>query len=228
MEPTSIAQVVGANLAAIRNRHKLTTEQIAKAAKLYGLRWSDSRVSAMERGRIPATLPTLFALAQALGDVSGTRISLAELAAFDGWVEINSDLAVSGDALRAALSGSRLDLAYDDILGGAEQIESITHGLGENLDEWHEIPGRFRETVGFGRASKAAARSGVAEDRLIQKLGISPLLFATVSLHLWKRTFSEERDHRAGPNANAQRRGQITRTLKSEIQDALELHNGND
>jgi hypothetical protein len=41
----------------------------------------------------------------------------------------------------------------------------------------------------------------------------------------WKRTFVAERDRRAGPDANAQRRGQVSRQLKAELKEALP--NGN-
>ena len=43
---------------------------------------------------------------------------------------------------------------------------------------------------------------------------------------LWKRTFVAERDRRAGPDANAQRKGQISRQLKAQLEKALS--DGND
>ena len=39
-------------------------------------------------------------------------------------------------------------------------------------------------------------------------------------------TFSNERDRRAGPDANRQKRGQVTRQLKAELQKAIT--DGND
>jgi hypothetical protein len=38
---------------------------------------------------------------------------------------------------------------------------------------------------------------------------------------LWQRTFSEERDRRAGADANQQKRGQESRTLRAELEKAL-------
>jgi hypothetical protein len=43
---------------------------------------------------------------------------------------------------------------------------------------------------------------------------------------LWRRTFTAERDNRAGPDANAQRRGQISRQLKADLQEVI--NDGND
>jgi hypothetical protein len=37
----------------------------------------------------------------------------------------------------------------------------------------------------------------------------------------WKHTLSAERDERAGPDASAQKRGQITRQLREELRKAL-------
>jgi hypothetical protein len=48
------------------------------------------------------------------------------------------------------------------------------------------------------------------------------MLLAGLSAALWKRTFSQERDRRAGPEANAQKRGQVSRELRKELQAVIE------
>lgn len=53
-------------------------------------------------------------------------------------------------------------------------------------------------------------------------LGISLPTLAHMTTALWKRTFSEERDRRAGDGANAQKRGQVSRTMQDELSDAIE------
>jgi hypothetical protein len=47
-----------------------------------------------------------------------------------------------------------------------------------------------------------------------------------VSFQLWQGTFTEERDRRAGPDANQQKRGRISRDLRAELEKALA--DGND
>lgn len=64
-------------------------------------------------------------------------------------------------------------------------------------------------------------RSGLTEQRLAQRLGISGDHLATLSSRLWKKTFSEERDRRAGPDANRQKRGQASRALQRELKKAI-------
>ena len=49
---------------------------------------------------------------------------------------------------------------------------------------------------------------------------------AQLSYRLWGGTFTEERDRLAGADANAQKRGRVTRELRAELQNAIT--DGND
>jgi hypothetical protein len=69
-------------------------------------------------------------------------------------------------------------------------------------------------------------QSGLTEDRLAKRLGISRERLATLSFQLWRGTFSEERDRRAGHDANQQKRGRVSRELRAELEEALA--DGND
>ncbi len=48
-----------------------------------------------------------------------------------------------------------------------------------------------------------------------KRLRISGDALAKVSFQLWGRAFSEERDNRAGPGANPQKRGRVARELQA-------------
>ena len=54
-----------------------------------------------------------------------------------------------------------------------------------------------------------------------KRLGVEPFTGAAAMVNLWGRSFVAERDHRAGPGANAQRRGQISRHLQAELQELI-------
>jgi hypothetical protein len=60
---------------------------------------------------------------------------------------------------------------------------------------------------------------------MCKNIGVDRFLAAAMAA-LWGRTFSAERDNRAGPDANAQRRGQVSRQLKAELQQVI--RHGND
>jgi hypothetical protein len=64
-------------------------------------------------------------------------------------------------------------------------------------------------------------RSGLAEQRLAKALSIGDARLAELSSQLWHSSFSEERDRRAGPGANQQKKARVSRELRVEIEKAL-------
>jgi hypothetical protein len=60
-----------------------------------------------------------------------------------------------------------------------------------------------------------------SDERMCKRIGVEPDIGAAAMANRWRRTFTAERDRRAGPDANAQRRGQISRQLQAELQKAL-------
>src|SRR5271166_4488626 len=56
-----------------------------------------------------------------------------------------------------------------------------------------------------------------------KRLGVAPETAAYSMGRLWGQPFSDERDYRAGPDANAQRRGQISRALQNELRERMAL-----
>ncbi|OBK88221.1 hypothetical protein A5648_02115 [Mycolicibacter sinensis] len=67
-------------------------------------------------------------------------------------------------------------------------------------------------------AQGVLSRSGLPEDRLAKRLNITREQLAQACWSLWKKSFTEERDERAGPEANAQHRGQVARIMQAEIE----------
>ncbi|MDG4667999.1 hypothetical protein [Mycobacterium sp. 236(2023)] len=63
--------------------------------------------------------------------------------------------------------------------------------------------------------------SGLTEERLARRLGIERTRLADVSYLLWQSTFSQERDRRAGAEANQQKKGRISREMREELVEAL-------
>jgi hypothetical protein len=60
-----------------------------------------------------------------------------------------------------------------------------------------------------------------ADYRMAHSVGISREMAAFEMEALWGRSFTAERDRRAGPDANPQKRGRISRELKTELQEAI-------
>jgi transcriptional regulator with XRE-family HTH domain len=218
----SVAKVVGEGAREIRLDAGITLEETARAAQRYGLPWTSGRVGDFESGRTAPSLPTLVAAAAALGEAIGRPVSLAELVTGKGQVQINDKLSFDKSALRAALSGGTV-YAHTSPLPPAALLRKyeIVHGP-TSTAHW---PKRLR-------AIKPHLRWAVLRDfsesdaRMCKNIGVDQVLGAAAMAALWRRTFTAERDHRAGPDANAQRRGQISRQLKAELQKVIK--DGND
>lgn len=183
----TFGEVAGAQARALRKGADKSLEDVAAAARSYGLRWSTGSVSDFESGRATPSLPTLLVVVAALGDVIGRPVSLPDdLFGGSGFVAINDKLdSIALEKFRAILSGKPMRLK-PAAAGGVLQ--------------------EFRES----------------DMRMCKNIGVSLDIGAAAMAELWGRTFVAERDHRAGPDANAQRRGQISRQLKAELQKSID------
>ena len=205
----SLAVVVGQNCERLRNAIGMTQDELARYARNLGLRWKASSVGDFEAGRSAPKFATVMsvaiALQWALNDAnarhpsqSGQRpaaVNLGDLMTFDGFVLLSDTFQVRGCHLESWCRGS------------APVLESPFY-------DQVKIRGTIVDAV-----SILNQRSGLAEQRQAKRLGIERAVLAALSLKLWQRTFSEERDRRAGDNASPQKRGQVTRALQAELDD---------
>ena len=217
-----VAEVIGEAAKVLRLDAKVTLEQMARVAQRYGLPWTSGRVGDFEAGRTAPSLPTLIAAAAALGDAIGRPVSLAELVAGNGQVQINDKLSLDKSALRAALSGDSVNAQPKPLTAEALLTRALETIVEASTAHW---PQRLR-------AVKPDLRRDVLRDfnesdaRMCKNIGVDQVLGAAAMAALWRRTFTAERDNRAGPDANAQRRGQISRQLKADLQEVI--NDGND
>ncbi|MGA8543972.1 MAG: hypothetical protein WB785_01775 [Mycobacterium sp.] len=128
------------------------------------------------------------------------RVRLADLVIFDGFVTVTDEFDPRGQRVADYCAGQLWDLR------GSQIGRTAT-----------------REKFDIARMRQA---SGLTEDRLAARLGIGRDDLAALSLRLWRKPFSQERDRIAGPDANKQKRGQVSRALRAELEKALA--NGHD
>jgi transcriptional regulator with XRE-family HTH domain len=199
---SNIAEVVGANARALRRDAEITAERFAYEATSVGLPWTTGRVGDFEHGRIPPDLSTIYAAAVALGRLISRPVTLAELLATDSPVDVNDTLTIGATALLGEIVPVR------GRLGGKGTLSATA------------VPVRAR--LG-GKGSLSATADPVLETdyRMCRNIGVDRKTGVAAMLRLWGRPFSAERDHRAGPDANAQRRGIVARALKAELKKAI-------
>jgi transcriptional regulator with XRE-family HTH domain len=197
-----MAKMIGANARNLRKQAGVNLDHFALATRRTGLPWSTGRVGDFESGRVLPNLEVVYAVALALQQVTGRPVMLADLLASDEPVQINEKLCVDMSALADAVSGKPVS------------------GETENHRKLAEVAERFttRQAV---PVLVAAFRE--ADTRVCRSLGVTRERGAAAMYKLWGQTFSDERDHRAEaePEANAQRKGQISRQLKAELKKAI-------
>ena len=142
----------------------------------------------------------------------------------------NSDEPVEGATLADLLAGNGLVALTEALDIPGDQLAGVCQGQVFQAPQRQRgfVRGTWRDAEALveGNVSLMRQRSGLTQYRLAQRLGIGPDFLAAKSFNLWGRTFSEERDRRAGPKANQQKRGRVSRELRAELEIALA--DGND
>jgi transcriptional regulator with XRE-family HTH domain len=187
--------VIGRNARRLRTGAGLTLDQVSIAARRRGLKWSESRVADFEAGRVAPNLGTVAAICLALAD-AGCAEGPALLTS-DGPIQINTSLTLRGEDVANLLCGRPI-----------EEPKPVKSAERHPSNE----PPTLEEVIGS---------SGATEERISKSLGISSTYLAMLSASYWNGTFSQERDRRAGEGANAQKRGQVTRQMKAELEAAI-------
>ena len=219
--------MIGANAKELRKGANLTLDQIAAATRARGLKWSESRVADFEAGKVSPNLETLATVCLALFDAGCSGATLASLIARDRVViEINDELVLSSEDLVSLLSGPLVKIRSVRLAqsGDAEALSDLITDPGER-----RIAEYYVDKVRLSTLNSVWKASGATEERMRKALGISLMLLANLSAALWRRTFSQERDRRAGEGASPQRRGRISRDMQIELSHAIEAaQSGND
>ena len=195
MAAESLATLIGRNARRIRTDAELTLDRVAAEVSTLGHKWSHSRVAAFERGDVSPTLPTILVVCAALARLAGHDVTLADLTASDDPVQITDGLAADASAVSA-------------VLGGASAAAIAP-------------PDPFARPQDSAEDRRVAYGSGRAERDLARSLGADPRIVAMASADLWGRSYSDERDVRAGADASPQARGRVSRTLKAELAEKL-------
>jgi transcriptional regulator with XRE-family HTH domain len=229
-ETASLAVVVGANCKRIRSAAGVTQNTLALRARRAGLRWNTGKVGQFERGQYSPTFGTVLAVSYALSIATKTNVTPADLVVSDGFVAVTEEFDPTGAALHDVLSGKR---RWDEVVIVADDT-GYTSRLAADPEFAKKIADGLAKRPGDRRYADIPTddylaieeRSGLDEERLAKRLGIDRHQLAIESYLLWGCAFSDERDRLAGPDANAQKRGRISRTLQAELEK--ELADGHD
>lgn len=197
-EPRTIGQVVGRNLAQLREGRGQTQQEAAAFLRANGLPWTAANVASIESGRRETIDLGALTLLATTYDVPLSRL-------FEGTGEMRLAPEVT-----APLPQYRMWLDGDG--DGAVPVLTLSGSAARKLIEAMPEDGKIL----FQADSELAAR-----------LGLTPKDVYEAAERLWGRTLHEERDRRIAelgeltPTQRRTRRGHITRQLAKELKPHL-------
>lgn len=231
----TLAEVVGANCKRWRNQIGLTQDKFAEFARTMGLRWTASAVGDFEAGRSNPSLATVIAVAVALQVAFGRTEAFSSFVPDDyDWEQTGVVVGVDESAAPTLADLFRTDADWVDVTGvlcppGEDLPKLFLGGIvnygGATAEEWVELKGAIQHDDKFRAA--VASHAGVTDKRMARQLGMSVEDFMVQSIRLWGRTFTDERDKRAGAGSNQQKKGRIAREMRAEL-EKVRPGNGDD
>lgn len=219
-----VAAAVGRRAGEIRRAAAgVRQDDVARAARLQGLGWSQSSVATLEAGKRDLTFSEVVLLPTILTDACKRTITLDELIARDGTGYRLTDVSViPGWALREVLAGTR---AAD-----ASQLLLIGRDVNAAEDPAPE-PAVMQRLVDLGLEEAFRGYDGYfhsvddATVKAARKLGEPPLVVAVLSFALWERPLADVRDRVVARRSDAGEdparlralRGRVTRQITDDL-----------
>lgn len=206
----------------LREESNITTYELAECARRYGVRWTASSVSQIEAGKYKASIANVIVLCCAIGELVDSEIGAVDLFVHDNAARLTDRMAISNASLRKFLSGKPISM--DDLQATPEYQQELDESFPLSLRKIAETLANYQDSdhpqVSLVLLLEVSKASTEADHRVARSMGLEPLTFASWCAHLWGQTFTAERDSRSGAEANAQKRGRVSRALKREIEEA--------
>lgn len=226
----------------------MSLDDVARTAAPFA-KWTTSRVANIESGKSLPSLNQLLIYCLALHFAGAETLTLSDLfEGGDGAAVLLTDSGppIYAAALRRMFSGGVI-AEFGDVPGtpaSRDEFIASLPGLIEDLSRPEVLSANAERTVRrmaeqaadparIGRVLESqpfvdAARQmfiqrsdiGEVDERAARALGMSVAELSRVAKRLWGKTFSAERDARAGSDANAQKRGWVTRAMLEEVRAA--------
>lgn len=214
-----ISDVFGKWLRDYRQSHGLTLEQISDAARKYSGGWKASKFSQIERGGSKAdALPTMLICLSALNDLRETRGEVPDLSLKDALsscdtFKISKFFTASATSVLGTLSAEpvRLNMAPIEHSPSMWELPKVRDKAR------YEYDGDSEDGIRVLLMESTHAPTS-AETHMAEKLLWEPIKIAAICDVLYGHSLDEESAMRAGHGATPQKRGRITRLLKTEIE----------
>lgn len=211
-------EVVGEGVRRAREAAGARQDDVARAARRYGLTWSRSKVAALERGAKPVSIEELALLTLVLSDVCSRPVTVPELIDPGALVHLAGTLHIGGEGLARVLAGRPLDTGPMT----TSQIQAVASEVLRGIRHGQE---RARELL---LDEPTLDPGGEAEEKAARRLGETPGIVTELSIARWGRTLTEERDRivaerddAPSPDRLRALRGQVTRRLVADLAEEI-------
>jgi transcriptional regulator with XRE-family HTH domain len=212
-EPSTLYQILGANLRTIRKDRGWSQDELARRARAHGLKWSRSSVAAFESAKQSMNVQDLVLLLITL------QTSVGELLTGDGGALVSKSVILDLKDLRTILT-------TDGPAGGLEQPTDplrLDHDVERQLDRSRsEADEVWLQWISDARRE--------AEQKAARRVGVPVDAFVDMAVDRWGQSLTEERDERAEAAARhidssrglQASRGHITRQLLEELEPQIQ------
>jgi hypothetical protein len=200
--PVGLRELIGRNVRRLRLEGLLSTEDLARAARHYGLTWTAAWLGAVERGQKPVSAEQLLALPVVLSDALGHRVALADLLLGDEPVRLTASVdtphaPVSAGYLREVVTAPPYRRAF--AASGSSGAAPNEPTLARAAAKMREISRAGLGNVDVRALNRAEAGAGEVEERLARRLAVPTIVLIAAAASLWGRSVTEERAARLAP-----------------------------
>lgn len=211
-------RAIGAGLRRLRVELGISQDELARRARAYGLNWTPSRVSDVERGERSLDLASLVAVTAALNTAKVTGTFSVRDVTGSNLLPVTSAWSIEmGDLIRV-LQGDLGELEAGSILPDRERQKWDEAFDPERIaTTWSQMPPGTTARIA---AEIEARASTLAETRAAKRIGVPVLTLKVWAHHLWG-TSLDDRAARIAAGPSAQARGHATRALSEEIEEAI-------
>ncbi|MEX5636983.1 hypothetical protein [Parafrankia sp. FMc2] len=220
--------MIGEGVRRVRTARKdVRQDDVAKAARSFGLRWDYSRVAALERGEKAIDAEELALLPRILTVACTRPVKLPDLIDPNVWVEVGALVMPGSDLVKiyGGQSELRAQVSHKSPDGWTRRSAEVMRAW-EDRDRLMQLGAIAEGTEHYDlHALVAAVTVGLTEERTARRIGERPLVVAYLSRILWGRPLGEQRDRLVSERADAGEdparlralRGRVTRQLVDEM-----------
>ncbi|CPU63284.1 MULTISPECIES: hypothetical protein [Mycobacteroides] len=212
MSAKSVAVVIGENVRRIRERDGITLSAVADGAVELGAKWNAAAVRRIEAGTFDVTVSAVVVLVYALTRATGRPVTTLDILDAEGPIAITDTDEVMTSDLLAILGGGAVE----------DRLALTDFDWPKWFDGAKEAMKGYPPGVKIGEVRKYRKAPTEQDVRLAKSFGLSAGALHAWAVREWGRGFFEERDNRAGPDANAQKKGIVARQLKAELKAAID------